>query len=88
MRLLLLSLIVALISQQYAQNGAYRLTPAESKTNILRLINYLQQHFSENLSLDQLARIAMCSRRSLTRLFREATGASSLYSASASGQSL
>lgn len=73
-RLLLLSLIVALISQQYAQNDAYHLMPAKSKANILRLISYLQQHFSENLSLDELARIAMCSRRSLTRLFREITG--------------
>ncbi len=73
-RLLLLSLILALISQQFAQNSAYQFITVENKANILRLISYLQQHFSENLSLDQLARIAMCSRRSLTRLFRQITG--------------
>jgi AraC-like DNA-binding protein len=38
------------------------------------LISYLDQHYSDNLTLDDLARVACLSRRSLTRSFRNAYG--------------
>ncbi len=39
------------------------------------LVTYVEEHYADSISLDTAAEIAGCSRSTLTRLFREHTGA-------------
>jgi len=48
-------------------------SPAEGR--LLRLVSFVDEHYAEEISLEQAARIAGCSKSTLTRLFREQTGA-------------
>ncbi|MHB9132388.1 MAG: helix-turn-helix domain-containing protein [Armatimonadota bacterium] len=51
-------------------------TAAQPLLRLGRVIGYLQQHFAEHLTLDDLATIGCLSRRSLTREFKKAMNCS------------
>lgn len=57
----------------------YEEQPAPSSRQLLRIgeaISYLEKHFSEDVSLEDLARMAHMSKRSFQRTFHEAIGTS------------
>ncbi|MBR6049846.1 MAG: helix-turn-helix transcriptional regulator, partial [Clostridia bacterium] len=68
-QLLLLMLILS-----YTQSSLLRVDSSdEMATNIPRLITYLQHHYADDHSLDELCKIALCGKRHLTRQFKKIT---------------
>jgi len=66
-------LILGQLSRHYADAQ----TPsAESLQQLGRAIGYLERHYAEKVTLDELAEAGRMSRRSLTRAFRAAMGCS------------
>lgn len=64
-------LLVCDLSRAYSE---VELPEAQPLLRLGKLVGYLEQHYVEPLTLDDLARIAHLSRRSLTRAFRAAYG--------------
>jgi AraC-like DNA-binding protein len=42
--------------------------------NIKTVIAFIRKHFHEKLILDELAKVALCDKYQLTRIFKRATG--------------
>ena len=59
-------------SQSPYQAGQFRKSHADSA--VLELQEYLEQHFSDHLTLEQMSRTAGLEQRTLLRRFRKATG--------------
>ncbi len=75
---LYMALIFTLLSRKYISavdkglvNEALKDT---SMSNMYRVIGYMEHHFSEDITKEELARIGMCSARNLSRKFKECTG--------------
>lgn len=64
-------LIVADLSRFYMETDAPAAQPLQ---RLGRVISYAERHFAETPSLDTLAEVGCMSRRTLSRLFREALG--------------
>jgi len=68
--------LVALISRSCARRGTKPL--ARSTAQLARSMSFMEQHYAQPLTLDQLAAEAHYSRRHYARLFQECFGASPL----------
>ena len=74
--IMLLGAIIALVYRQYIENSGVSLfdRPKVEAASVLRAVGYIQQHYSEDISLEKLTGIAMCGERHLTRKFKDITG--------------
>lgn len=75
---LMMTQLIVLIGRNYTEQRKSYMTPgimsAQRINNIHRVIGYLERHYAEDISLEQLSRISLYSERQLTRIFKEATG--------------
>ncbi|HEY3993866.1 MAG TPA: AraC family transcriptional regulator [Ktedonobacteraceae bacterium] len=65
---------LAHLVRRHADTPPSVLVPVTERGNILRVRAYLEEHFTENISLDQLARLVNLSPFYLLRVFRETVG--------------
>jgi AraC-like DNA-binding protein len=74
-QLMLLGMIISLICRQYTENSGFpRYSLQVQSTNILRVVGFIQQHYCEDITMKQLAKIALCGERHLARRFKSITG--------------
>mgnify|MGYP002641499573 CR=1 FL=1 len=66
-------LVLSELSRCYTHTDALTVRPLQ---RLGRAIGYLEEHYREHISLDELARVVGMSRRNLTRTFRDAMGCS------------
>lgn len=75
---LYMALIFTLLSRKYIQAMERGLvlhsTKVHSMSNIFRVMGFVEHHYMEEISKEELARIGMCSVRNLSRKFKECTG--------------
>jgi transcriptional regulator GlxA family with amidase domain len=70
--------ILTLLSRKYIEitehNIAGNSMLAVNYPNIVRVKGFIEHHYNEDITKDQLAKIGMCSVRQLSRKFKELTG--------------
>lgn len=75
---LMITQLIVLISRNYTeQKKSYMgsgISRAHRMDNIHRAIGYLERHYAEDISLEQLSKISIYSERQLTRIFKDVTG--------------
>ncbi|MHB8962540.1 MAG: helix-turn-helix domain-containing protein [Saccharofermentanales bacterium] len=75
---LYMALIFTLLSRKYisaVDNGmVLEAGKDHSMSNIFRVMGYVEHHYSEDITKEELSRIGMCSVRNLSRKFKECTG--------------
>lgn len=77
---LILTQIIVLLSRKYSEqkNAAIymeSITRSIHKTgDTHRILGYLERHYSENVTVEQLTKICHCSERQLSRQFKQLTG--------------
>jgi AraC-like DNA-binding protein len=65
---------LAHLVQRHADTPPALLMPGDERAPILRIRAYLEEHFTQNVSLEQLATLAHLSPFHLLRVFRETVG--------------
>jgi len=65
--------MVTVLSRCY---GTSRITESRSLLKIAQILTHLENHFTENFTLEKMASFAKMSRRTFTRTFKDATGES------------
>jgi AraC-like DNA-binding protein len=60
--------------ERYAEQPPPAASPVSARDAVRRVREYLHAHLSENVSLDDLSRVAFVSKFHLARVFRETTG--------------
>jgi AraC-like DNA-binding protein/quercetin dioxygenase-like cupin family protein len=75
---LYMALIFTLLSRKYNQAMTSGLVlksnKEQSMSNIYRVMGFIEHHFTEEISKEELAQIGICSVRNLSRKFKECTG--------------
>jgi len=75
---LYMALIFTLLSRKYIQAMDRGLVQnsnkVQSMSNIFRVMGFVEHHYTEEISKEELARIGICGVRNLSRKFKECTG--------------
>ena len=75
---LVMAQVFAMLSRKYVEAVESGLVldkdGAGGMTNIFRVMGFIEHHYNEDVSKEELARIGICSVRQLSRKFKECTG--------------
>ncbi len=75
---LIMTQLIVVLSRMFAEQmnvySSLGLVKALKVENIHRVLGYLERHYSENITLEQLAKISISSERQMTRIFKNITG--------------
>ncbi|OUS74993.1 hypothetical protein B1748_19635 [Paenibacillus sp. MY03] len=75
---LIMTQLIVVLSRMFAEQMTVYSSLGLVKTlkieNIHRVLGYLERHYSEDISLEQLAKISISSERQMTRIFKSITG--------------
>lgn len=70
------SVVLSLFARVYFEDRANSLSAGYSKQAVMHCIEYINNHFDENISLQETARLSAMSKTSFCELFKSITGTS------------
>ena len=75
-KLLLIELLSLLTSTQFLQqaDAAWSASDKQKISRYKKVVSYMEKHYAEHISLDDLAELVSCNSQYLCRFFREITG--------------